>query len=459
MGGRGDLVIVALSGGADSVCLFDVLYELKSYLGVELAAAHFNHKLRGDSSDRDELFAKKLAEDKGVQFFVGRGDVLKKAKRGGISIEMAGRTLRYEFFEKLAKKLKTNKVGTVKVALGHNANDQAETVLMRLLRGAGPRGLAGIPPTRGIFIRPLIEIPRGEIIGYLKAKKLSWVEDETNFSDDYLRNKIRHEVMRELEKNFNPNLVQTIVRTANACRDMVEFLEEEASSISKLFEKRKEEIVFSRALIEGKPPALAVAVVEQALSAFGRGLWAVRSEHRRAVVDALKSGKATKITLPYDVEIRVDSEQVIIRNVGDIKSPVFCYRLKTRGVTEIPEVNGYIETCVMSLKSPLCGDFNFRDSPFVAYLDYDKVKQPLEVRNFRAGDRFQPFGMKGEKKLQDFFVDLKVPREQRKLVPIITACGEIAWVAPYRIAHPYRITSATKRALKLSLRFGETSIM
>lgn len=449
MGEVGDTVIVAVSGGADSVCLLDVLCELKDELGVELAVAHFNHKLRGKASDRDESFAKKLAKEKGLSFFAGSGNVLKKAHREGMSIEMAGRALRYEFFEKLAKKLTPRRAGKVKIALGHNANDQAETVLMRLFRGAGPRGLSGIPPVRGIFIRPLIEISREEILKYLKAQKLEWAEDETNLSDDYLRNKIRLKLMPELKKEFNPNLVETLVRTANACRDMIEFVDEETRQATNSFKRTKDAITFPKALIADKPPALAVAVVEQALTAFGSGLWAVRSDHRRAILEALRSGKGTKITLPNSIEVRLDSSLIRIGKSHRTDSPVFCYRLKVRGITEIPEANGYIEARVIEMSALSPSEWELKRSPHIAYLDYELLRTPLQVRNFRAGDRFQPFGMKGEKKLQDFFVDLKVPREERMLVPIVTANQEIAWVAPYRIAHPYRITDATKRILKL----------
>jgi len=443
MGRPGDMVVVGLSGGADSTCLLESLDILKGEFGVRLAAAHFEHGIRGKAGRRDAEFARSLAGERNLRFILGRGDVPALAQREKLSIEEAARKARYEFFDSIPRRFRGVKKEAIKIALGHTADDQAETVIMRLLRGSGPRGLGGIPPVRGRFIRPLIEVSRETIIGFLRARNLSWTEDETNVSGDYLRNRIRRELMPAL-KEYNPNLVATLVRTAQACREMSDLLDGEAAGMLAKCRIGKREVFIPRKLLKDEHPARAMALIEAAINEVKGSLWAVRSDHRRAILEAARTSGTAQIILPGGFEANIGKDV----RVGGPHSPIEDFRmpLEVPGTTRIEALGVTFDATIVKPAK------NYEMyPPNVAHFDLDSMKRPIEIRNFRRGDRFQPIGMKGTRKAQDIFIDLKVPREWRRRVPIITAGGDIAWVAPFRMAHGFRVTGKTHQVLRIVL--------
>lgn len=447
----GDVVIVAHSGGADSTCLIDSMKRLEDELEIRFASAHFNHGIRGDSANRDAGFVKKMADKLSIPFFCAEGDVRALAEKEGLSLEDAARRARYNFFETLPSQFEDVPVHKVKIALGHTADDQAETVLMRLLRGSGPKGLAGIPPIRGKYIRPLIEIRRDRIVEYLQSRGLEWVEDETNRSTEFLRNRIRHELMPVLIRDYNPKIVDTLSRTARAMSETADLLSLQAAELLKECKIEKDEALIPRKLLNETHPAMALSLIGAAISGVKGDLLEVRSEHRRAVLDGTAADGNSQVTLPGGYIVDIGSENVRIgrqeESIGKI-----CASLVIPGITYNEDLGSVFETTLMELPSPGSGQSHVSDDPAIVHLDFDKMDEPFEVRNLREGDRFQPLGMDGSRKLQDLLVDLKIPRQKRAKVPIITAGGMIAWVAPYRIDNRFRITPETKRVLKISMR-------
>lgn len=379
---KGDRVLVALSGGPDSVCLLYVLREL----GLKLYIAHLNHGLRGKESDTDQRFCEDLGRRLGIPVYTKKVKIKKN--------EETGRNARYKFLEETSRR-----IGATKIALGHNADDQAETVLMRLLRGAGTRGLSGIPPVRGIIIRPLINVWREEILDYLKKKDIAYRIDSTNLGTDYFRNRIRHELIPYLSK-YNPN-IKNILR--NTGRNM-----------AMLSDIRQELIIRA-----GKKLGVNLS-----------------SEH---VDDILSMNK--EIFLPKGIVARKEYDKLVFFKKSPKKS--FRVELPVPGKARIPKYNILISS--MLCKKPK----KITRKSFEVMLDYDKISRPLIVRNRRPGDTFQPIGLRGKKKLKKIFIDEKIPERLRDTIPLVVSGKDICWIPGYRIGEKFKIDSNTVRVVRL----------
>lgn len=372
----GQPLLVGVSGGPDSVALLDALVQL----GYRPHVAHLNHQLRGAESDADAEFVRQLANKYGLPVTVESQSVPPD--------EDACRQARLAFFERVAAR-----TGTGKILLAHNADDQVETFLLRLLRGAGPTGLSGMQADRQIgqvrLLRPLLEVSRGEVLEYLRTRGLTYREDSSNANRRFLRNRIRHELLPLLEREYNPGIRDVLRRTA-------EILRAEA----------------------GDDP---VAAQRRAIRAW---LGEVSFEQ----VEAIRGlAMGDEVSLPAGVIVYRDYEGL---QKGSALAPI---------VGRWP-VNLVGETVIAELGVRfVIGEAGER-------FDAAALGNELFVRTWQDGDRFQPLGMTGEKKLQDFFVDEKVPRRQRSRVPLLCATdGRIAWVVGYRIAEPFKVTQATKQ--------------
>jgi len=442
----GDVVIVATSGGPDSMCLLDMLERLGAELSFELEVAHYEHGIRGENSRLDAQFVQKAATSRGLKLTVEAGDVPSQAALRKMSVEEAARESRYAFFERILDKYGDN----TKIALGHTATDQAETVLMRLLRGAGIRGLSAISPVRGPYIRPLIDIEREDVVNYLEMRSLSWCEDETNLAMDALRNRIRHELMPVLERNFNPRLVEALSRTADVCRLAVDYLDKIAEKIVRENVVRRDKGFFlEREVFAAEHPAIAAAVFE-ALWRMARGnLRKLRYEHRMHILEASSEGRSGIFCLPDDWIAAVDSGGLLLSPEPPGKPPEYELPLEIPGETRI-RATGAIITAEIIERNSILESWKSA-APEDAYLDLDAIKAPLVVRSLKPGDRMEPLGGAGTRKLQDIFTDLKAPRWMRAMVPVIAAGDEIVWVAPLKIAHTFRVTEKTATVLHLQL--------
>jgi tRNA(Ile)-lysidine synthase len=441
---EGDCVIVAVSGGPDSVCLLHILHELKDELNIRLVVAHFDHGLRSAEDESETAFVRDLAQSLKVPFETAKGRLLSKRTRG--SREEVARNARYAFLEKVRKKHKAQKI-----ALGHNLNDQAETILMRLLRGSGPSGLTGIPPSRdGSIIRPLIEIERQEIENYLKEKKLASVTDSSNLKTDYLRNKIRLEIMPLLEEQ-QPQLTRLLAQTAEILRDEDDYLEQTAEA----WVGKNIEILPQNALSMPIPYFLKLPVASRrrvirlAIKDVKKDLRRISWDHIEAIQRLAQAEKPqAALNLPGRLTVRRTYGHLILSASMKRKPKPFHYRLDEPGAYDLREIGRSISFEEIKNRR----DLRLRGSKWTALLDAETLRFPLTLRSFKAGDKFIPFGMKGHKKLKDFFVDLKLPLEQRYLTPILCWNDKPVWVCGFRIDDRFKVTSDTKRVMKVTLR-------
>lgn len=439
----GDLLIVAVSGGADSVCLLDILHELKDEFRIKLMVAHYDHGLRQSEDESETQFVDRLAASMVLPFETEKGSLLKAGSTA--SIEEKAREARYRFLERLRARFNAQKIAT-----GHSLNDQAETVLMRFLRGSGPTGLAGIPPIRDdVIIRPLIEVKREEIESYLKARELTYVTDSSNFETRYLRNKIRLELL-PLLLEYQPRLVEHLGQLSTILRDENDYLEKEAHDwVKKEAElKSKGEISIPVSSFIKLPPPVRNRVTRRLLMKIRKNLRRIDQHHIKSVYKlALNRNPQSMINLPDGLKVKKTYDRLAFA-VGEKPKPRdFSYSLEGPGKFFLERISRSIS--LVEMKGGV--DLKRGDSTRTAYLDADKLLYPLIVRNFRPGDRFVPLGMEGHKKIKDFFIDLKIPSGTRSLIPILMSQGTPVWVCGYRIDERFKVTPETRKVLEVTL--------
>jgi tRNA(Ile)-lysidine synthase len=440
---HGDSVVVAVSGGPDSVCLLDILYQLKDDLGLKLVVAHLDHGLRPDEDEAETRFVKSLAGSLQLPFETKKAGSLMEQHES--SLEERARDVRYRFLEEALQKFSARKI-----AVGHNLNDQAETVLMRLIRGSGPSGLAGIPPLRDEkIIRPLIEVSRNEVESYIEEKGLKYVTDISNLEPRYLRNSIRLDLLPQLRK-YQPRIVELLGQTAGIMRKDEECLEEMAKAWVKGQDESGDgrELRFHLSSFKKLPEALKNRVIRYALRETGGSLRQVGLRHIEAVKRLAASEKPQAMAnLPNHINIRKDYDALVFGLVKDTQAQGFCCFLDGPGTFYLDALR-----CTISLeemvKSALA---EMNASPWTAFLSAEKLAYPLMIRNFLPGDRFVPLGMSGHKKLKDFFIDLKLSSRARAQIPILTHSNRIVWVCGLRIDDRFKVTDDTEKVLKVTL--------
>ena len=444
-----DRVLVGVSGGPDSVALVHVLKALAGELQLQLFIAHLNHCFRGKESEEDADFVCRLAEDLGLPAQVESRDVAGYAEESNLSAQAAAREVRYRFFQDAAEKFNCSKLAT-----GHNANDQAETVLLHFLRGSGLAGLGGIPPVRDTWVvRPLIEIHRSEIEKYCTDNGLSSRLDRSNMKTVYTRNRLRLELMPLLQAEYNSNLVETLVRTGEIMRKEEKFLTELTERMyEQLSPDRKDgEISFNLDEFSKLPEAMQARIIRSAwgkLTGTGHNLGFV---HISAALDILRCGQTgSTLNLPMGVSVSKSYKKfslLVSTFRGEVED--FQHELIIPGLTYIPETG---ETISAELVDEGTNALPEKLQADEAMIDLDKVSLPLTVRNRKQGEVFRPIGCGGSKKLKKFLIDSKVLRFERDRLPIlVTADDQVVWIAGLRADQRWLITPETKRALKLKL--------
>lgn len=438
---KGHTVLVALSGGPDSVALLHALVAVKSEFGLKLCAAHLNHKLRGRESDQDETFAGDLASGLKVRFFSKRIDVRSEAKRRKLSIEEAARELRYRYLEKVAQQVKADRI-----ALGHQADDQAETFLMRLIRGAGSAGLSGIPPRRGKIIRPLIQIRRAEIEEFLEANGFPCRLDSSNYSPDYLRNRIRLSLLPRIEEEFNPKIVETLNRTADILSLQQQYIRNASERfLDTICTTRSNSVTLDTGALADLDKCLQREMVRLCIKRLKGDLKQLTFEpvdRALELVHQRKSGR--RVQLVDTIWAEVSGGKFVVYRRG---KRGYSYPLQLPGEVNLRDRGMKIKAEILEAES--LSDNLASRNPNVALLDWGKLKEPYSLRNRRRGDRFAPLGMKGTKSLADFLIDAKVPRYLRDEVPVLTAGDEIIWVVGHRISERHKVTGKTRKVIRL----------
>ena len=457
-------VLAAVSGGSDSIALVHILRDLAAAGELRLAGlAHFNHQLRSSAGD-DEQFAAGVAASLGLPIAVDRDDVAARAKRERRSVEDAARTARHEFFERARVA-----AGADVVALGHTRDDQAETVLLRLARGAGPRGLAGMHPRNGRIVRPLLGCRRQDLRAWLDERQLQFVEDATNQDVSIPRNRVRAELLPLLEARFNPGIVDVLADQAEVTRDAWAWMDAMAAEL--------EARIVGRATTAGDAMVreIDVAGLRAAPLALQRAvLWRVMSEvaghrpiafgHVDAALRLTREPGEIRIDVPGQRLQRIGSSLVLTGRVAgaagrrppEDPTNFFRFPLSIPGEVVLPEAGWVVvaESLAGGLgASRASGAAGHGVGKNVAFVRHDVCAGSLAVRNRRPGDRFRPLGLDGQKKLQDYFVDQKVARALRDTVPLVVDdTDRIVWVAGFGIDEAFRVTDPAQVVVILKLK-------
>jgi tRNA(Ile)-lysidine synthase len=448
----GDRVLVALSGGIDSMTLLEVLSDLQEPLDMGLAIAHLDHQMRPDSAE-DAEFVRRVAAAHGLPAIIRAIDVPAYIRSKSCSSEEGAREVRYRFLEEAAQELQA----TV-IALGHTRNDQVETFLMRLIRGAGVRGLRGIPPVRDRFVRPLIDCTREEISAFARERGLKHREDLTNQQLDLLRNRVRHELLPLLAR-YNPNIKEVICRTQQTLVQLDRYFDEMAEGLLEQATVRsdKRELLLSKEPLRGQSEMLKHEVLRAALRRVRGDLHSISAIHLNALlVEFERRRSGAQIELPDgwrginqgDLFLLTHAKRTTETAQG--RDEVRVYPVHPEGETILSEIGWRFHLTFKRNDRLSARSQGKRRRQFEVDLDYAKIRGPFAVRYRRRGDRFQPFGMRGRKKLQDFFVDEKVSRAERDRIPLLVDQQGIVWVVGWRLDETYKITPETEQILHIS---------
>lgn len=438
----GERVGVAVSGGADSVLLLDFMKELAPEIGFILSVVHFNHHLRGEESNADERFVVERAHELGIECLRGEDDVGRIAREKNRNLEATARELRYRFFYSLISQ------GTLdKIATAHTANDQAETVLLRLLRGTGSRGLGGIYPVLdGKIIRPFLDIRRAEIEAEIKTRKIDYRTDLTNNDASFQRNKVRKELIPFLEKGFSPDVVSLLNELSGRARDEEDFLEQQARERARPWRvhERGTEKIPVKPLSEF-PPAIARRILRQMVATARGDLRGISHRHIEALRHlAMEAQSGRRLVLPGGIEARRDFNWLTLkRKSDDTYAGEYAYPVEMPGEVLVRELGVTFEFKIIGSKE-LEKEYNKLDVPA---LDPHKLREKLTVRNWRAGDRFQPLGSSRVHKLKEVFGRRKISAAERASWPVLVCGNEIAWVRGFPPAAPLAATSESDQVL------------
>ena len=443
----GHMVICGVSGGPDSMCLLDCLDILSGEMGFGLFVAHLHHHMRGEQADKDAQLVVDFAQSRNIPVEVGHAYVLELADALKVGIEEAGRIARYRLFFDLMEQIRPHRI-----ALGHNMNDQAETVLMRLARGAGTQGLAGIPPVNGPVVRPLIHVPRGLIEEYCRKRNLPVITDVYNLDLKYTRNLVRYEILPKIAKVLNPSLVETLAKTAKVLRWDADFLEEqaEAAFLRTSMKEGRVTLVCERS-VGDLPRAIGSRVLEKAWRECAGKTDNLEVSHILRLLD----GGEDPLSLPGKVTVHRFKGQLCFYPPPpeEVDIPV-----RVPGCTSVPQLGLSVHTRIRD--NPRGGyrksEFKQGKSFFMlelrAWVDYNKCEGELRLRTRQPGDRIAPLGMQGnEKTVKDLLISMRVPRYYRSFVPIFVSGDKLVWVGGFRLSEQFKVSADTCKIIEIEI--------
>ncbi|MBR9984626.1 MAG: tRNA lysidine(34) synthetase TilS [Desulfosarcina sp.] len=455
----GDRVLVGVSGGPDSMALLHLLSRLAPDLEIRLGVAHLNHCLRGASADRDSEVVRQAAQSLHFPFHVSRCQVLKVKEKLGLSLEEAARRVRYAFFRKTM-----SNAGYNKLALGHQSNDNAEQMLMALLRGTGPRGLSGITPVRqACIIRPLINASRSQIETFVAQAGIPSVIDASNNDLRFVRNRIRHHLLPLLASDYNPRIEANLNQLAEVMRTEEDWIEGITAAEYKkaLLVRAKGTLTLSAETVSQAHPALARRLVRKALADLSGTLQRITFAHVHSVLHLLTDGGGIKaLHLPGGIRARRADDRLTLTLAGS------CCRRAVEPAVEgkpAPAIEIYtpfpatieIKTMGIGLRFSTCRPDQLPRWVDVdrnqAHFDLGRIALPLTVRPAVPGDRFTPLGASGSQKLKKFFVDHRIPRQTRVMAPVLMDRQRIIWLVGHRIDEHVKVTTATAQVLRVEI--------
>lgn len=455
-----DSVLVGVSGGPDSMALLHLLVRLAPRWGLTLAVAHLNHGLRQGDAEKDARFVADRCRTMQLPCFVHTADVAAIRKARKVSLEMAGRRARYEFFRQVAQKERFHKI-----ALGHHADDNAELILMNFMRGSGPLGMTGIPPVRErLFVRPLIYLRRDEILYFLEKNDIPFRHDATNSDILFLRNRIRHRLLPELASSYNPRITDALNRFARIARDEEHWFDSQVENVfADIARSATDRIEMSIAGLARIHVALRRRVLRHALGSIKGDLKKITYRHIDVLDDMIRSGAdGAHADLPDHLAARRNGGRLfILRHSASRRgerigarpaTPLFQYLIDH--ATSRPQLLKIQEAGIRIAWQKVPADAwnpEAATEQKTVYFDMDTIQWPLTVRSFVPGDRFQPLGMKGSQKVKKLFIDRKIPKERRQRIPILLTRGRIIWIAGLHMGELSKITTKTRNLLKMEL--------
>jgi tRNA(Ile)-lysidine synthase len=434
-------IVIGVSGGPDSMALLYVLLEIKDEIGFNIHIAHINHGVRGEAADNDQLFVERMAKQLGLPYHTKNVDMILYGKEKGISAEEAGRELRYGFFREILQKC-----GSGKIAVAHNMNDQAETLLMRFLRGTGIDGLKGMEFILGDIIRPILGISREEIEDYIKLNNIETVLDHTNLMPIYTRNKVRLELIPYIEENFNPNIISTLWRTSTISMIDSNFLEKYSKErYNEIVKKQdKDSVILDGKKFLGEDRSIQQRIIRNAILGINDSLQGITEAQITNILNlflTIDTGKECHIS--SNIVGRTSYENFIIEKNIIKEERNYLYDINLGGITSIKDL-GYSFDISLITRAELENIDKIKNTK---YFNFDIIKGSLKIRNRKNGDRIRPYGMKGTKKIKDYFIDEKIPKELRDKIPLLVDAENILWVVGYRTSEEYKVTEDTKEVL------------
>ena len=433
---KGDKLLVALSGGADSIFLLSFLLKFKNRFKIELAAFHLNHMLRGKSSAEDEKFCSDFCSKNKIKFVTVSRDVKAYAKKLRVSVEEAGREIRYSELNKTAEK-----IGFTKIATAHNSSDNVETVLLNFIKGAGIKGLSGIPIRRNNIIRPILCLTVEEIRKYLKTNKIPFRVDESNLDSDYERNFLRNEIIPKLKQRLNPRLEEKIRNTSKIISEINSFVEKQIDRINSEAVKYdgKELRVNLKVISELDKSLLSIFLKSAVENNFDIEL---SSENIYALIDLVSSQTGRVVHLKENIIVSRERNELVVGRIVSAKTQKAVHKIKAGQKLRI-------DGKAISIINVNRKMFKFTRNKSVEFISGDELRNVFEIRKWKEGDKFQPIGMKGTKKISDFLSDEKISPIRKKEHLVLTNSGKIVWVIGLRIDERFKVTPVSKKILKL----------
>lgn len=448
----GDRVVVGVSGGADSVCLFDVLIKLSNEYDLSLFVVHVNHGIRGEEATVDQAFVEQLCKKHNILYSCVKKDVVAIAKKEGLSEEEAGRNVRYEAFNSFYIENKCTKI-----AVAHNKNDNAETFLFNLFRGSGITGLTGIPPIRDSIIRPLLCLEREEIELYLNKNHISYRIDSTNLAQDYSRNKIRNKILAYGKKEINSGVIEHISNSANMLKEIETFI---INSVENVFRK----IVYEG---EGKKYSINMSefnkidivikkeLVREIIKLLTNSLKDIDSTHIEMILDLSDKQVGKSLDLPYGITALKGYDNIVLKKTykghkKHSKEEFEPINLQVPGSILMPNSDKIITTKLKEYEKGM----EIPKEGYTKWFDYDKINNTVLLRTRQEGDFLQINSQGNRKKLKSLFIDDKIPKKNRDGVPLITDGSHVIWIIGGRISEKYKLTEDSKTILEISIHGG-----
>lgn len=442
-----DRVVIGVSGGADSVCLLNVLMAVKDIIPISIYVVHIEHGIRGHESLEDAKFVENLALQYNLEFRKFSYDVLAQAKKACLGTEEMGRILRYQSFQTTLHEFNCNKI-----AVAHNKNDNAETCLLHLFRGSGLKGLSGIPPVRDNIIRPLLCIDRIEIENWLHKHQIEYRTDQTNLEDEYTRNKIRHNVIPYVEENINRQAIAHIDNASKIIYEAFEYLIEQTDKVySRCVNSEEQKVIINISAFLNESDIIKKNIIRKCIGNYGNGLKDISNAHVESILALLSNHAGKAIRLPNNLQVRRTYHEIIFENyctnatILDKDS----INIKVPGIYMF-EGNLFEFSMIEHEKNQI-----IPEKMYTKWLDYDKIGNDLLLRTRETGDYLEVNSFGGRKKLKAYFIDEKVDKDKRDCIPLLCDDNHVIWVVGYRISEKYKVNNHTKRILKIQVNGGK----